>query len=117
MNGNPKLTELITSLGKHGVEFVKMSSYISEQVRNYALAVNEYQKRLSDLHSRKSFVAMASKPTYPVVANWPKRTIVMVITGISIFVLACIYFVFVDKAKFVYQQIISKGTKESGSSN
>ncbi|HKC66634.1 MAG TPA: Wzz/FepE/Etk N-terminal domain-containing protein [Bacteroidia bacterium] len=112
MNGNAKLTELIANLGKHGVEFVKLSAYIGDQVKNYALAVNEYEKRLSDLHSRKSFVALASKPTYPVVASWPKRTIVMVITGLSIFILACIYFIFIDKAKFVYQQITSESAKK-----
>ena len=99
------------------VEFVKMSTFLDDQVRNYSWALNDYQKHVSELRFKKSFVAMASKPTYPVVASWPKRTIVMVITGISIFVLACVYFVFIDKAKFVYQQVTSKGTKESGSSN
>ncbi len=103
-----KLSELMGNLGKHGVEFVKMSSYLENQIRDYALAMTEYQKRLSELHSKKSFVAMASKPTYPVVASWPKRSLIMVITGISIFVLACIYFIFIDKAKVVYKQISSK---------
>ena len=117
MNGNAKLTEIIANLGRHGVEFVKMSTFLDDQVRNYSWALNDYQKHVSELRFKKSFVAMASKPTYPVVASWPKRTIVMVITGISIFVLACVYFVFIDKAKFVYQQVTSKGTKESSSSN
>ena len=117
MNGNTKLTELIANLGKHGVEFVKISTYLDDQVRGYAWALNDYQKHLSELRYRKSFVAMASKPTYPVIASWPKRTIVMMITGISVFLLACVYFVFVDKAKFVYQQITSKNVKDSESSH
>lgn len=111
MNGNAKLTELIANLGKYGVEFVKMSSYLESQIREYAIAMTEYQKHLSEYRYRKSFVAMASKPTYPVVASWPKRTIVMVITGVSVFLLACIYFAFADRAKFVYQQISAKEVK------
>jgi LPS O-antigen subunit length determinant protein (WzzB/FepE family) len=111
MNGTGKLSDMINNLGKYGVEFVKMSTYLDDQVRNYAWALNDYQKHLSELRYRKTFVAMASKPTYPVVASWPKRTIVMMITGIAIFVLACIYFVFIDKAKIAYKQITS-GIKE-----
>ncbi|HXU25955.1 MAG TPA: Wzz/FepE/Etk N-terminal domain-containing protein [Bacteroidia bacterium] len=113
MNGSAKLTELIANLGKYGVEFVKMSSYLESQIREYALAVTEYQKHLSELNYKKSFVAMASKPTYPVVASWPKRTLVMTIAGASVFLLACIYFVFIDKAKIVYQQVTSKDINKS----
>ena len=112
MNGNGKLPELLTSLGKYGAEFVKMNSYLENQIRDYAEAVTLYQKRLSDLHAKKTFTAMASKPTYPVVASWPKRNMIMLITGISIFVLACIYFVFIDKAKVAYKQITSSSAKD-----
>ena len=112
MGGSSKLPDLLTNLGKYGVEFVKMNSYLENQIRDYATAMTEYQKSLSALNSKKSFVAMASKPTYPVVASWPKRTAIMMITTISIFVLACIYFVFIDKAKLAYKQITSENTKD-----
>ena len=112
MGGSGKLPDLLTNLGKYGAEFVKMSSYLENQIRDYAMAMTEYQKSLSSLQAKKSFVAMASKPTYPVVASWPKRTIVMMITGISILALACIYFVFIDKAKIAYKQITSENMKE-----
>jgi LPS O-antigen subunit length determinant protein (WzzB/FepE family) len=111
MSGSGKLPDLLTNLGKYGAEFVKMNSYLENQIRDYAQAMTEYQKSLSALRSKKSFVAIASKPTYPVVASWPKRTIVMMITGLSIFVLACIYFVFIDKAKLAYKQISSNKIK------
>ena len=105
---NTRLNEVLSNLGKCGVEFAKLTAYLKYQMKNYALVVGLYEKSLADLNSKKNHVALASKPTYPVVASWPKRTIVMVITGISMFILACIYFVFVDRAKTVYQQISSK---------
>jgi capsule polysaccharide export protein KpsE/RkpR len=111
-NSNGKLNELITNLGKHGVEFAKLTAYLKYQMKNYALVVGKYEKFLTDVNSNRNHVAIASKPTYPVVASWPKRPLVMIITGLSIFVLACVYFIFIDKAKVVYQQVVSKETKE-----
>ncbi|HTA62091.1 MAG TPA: Wzz/FepE/Etk N-terminal domain-containing protein [Bacteroidia bacterium] len=112
MNGNAKLNEVITNIGKHGVEFAKLTAYLKYQMKNYALVVGKYEKFLTDFNSNRNHVAVASQPTYPVVASWPKRTIVMIITGISIFILSCIYFVFIDKVKTVYQQVTLKGEKE-----
>jgi capsule polysaccharide export protein KpsE/RkpR len=111
-NGNAKLNEVITNLGKHGVEFAKLTAYLKYQMKNYALIVGKYEKFLADFNSNRNHVAIASQPTYPVVASWPKRPLVMLITGISVLLLACTYFVFVDKAKFVYEQIISKNVQE-----
>ena len=102
-----KLTDLMASLGKHGVEFVKMSTYLEEQMKDYVEAVTDYKKSVNALKSKKTFTAMASKPTYPVVACWPKRSMIMIVTGISIFVLACIYFVFIEKLKAAYRQVSS----------
>ena len=107
-----KLADLMASLGKHGVEFVKMSAYLEEQMKDYVTAQSDYQKTLGSLRSKKSFTAMASKPTYPVVASWPKRSMIMMVTGLSAFVLSCIYFVFIGKIKLAYTQINTKNTKE-----
>jgi capsule polysaccharide export protein KpsE/RkpR len=116
MSGNAKVNELITNIGKHGVEFAKLTAYLKYQMKNYALVVGKYEKFLSDFKGDRNHIAIASKPTYPVVASWPKRTLVMIITGASIFILACIYFVFIDKIKSAYQQI-TLNNKESGSSH
>ena len=106
-----KLADLMASLGKHGVEFVKMSAYLEEQMKDYVTAETDYQKNLGSLRSTKSFTAMASRPTQPVVACWPKRNMIMMVTAASIFILACLYFIFIERLKNAYLKISSKSTK------
>jgi len=102
------LGELLSNLGKHGVEYVKLNAFFDHEVRAYAAALDDYHKHLTDYKRKNSFVVVASKPTRPVIASWPKRTLILLVVGVSVFVLACAYFIFIDRIKQTYEQIASE---------
>ena len=105
---NANLTELIESMNKFGIEHGKLAVYFDDQLRGWAWANNDYQKKLSEFYHQTTFTVMASKPTRPVVANWPKRSVILPIACAATFILACLYFAFIDKIKSSYEQIASE---------
>jgi len=105
---NDEIANLISSMNKFGVEQGKLAVYFDDQLRGWAWANNDYQKRLAEYNHHTTFTSMASKPTRPVIAAWPKKTIIMLVSGLAVFLLSCIYFVFIDKLKLAYDQITSE---------
>jgi len=105
---NAELNNLIESMNKYGVEQGKLAVYFDDQLRGWAWANNDFQKRLAEYHHHTTFTSLASKPTRPVVAAWPKRTLIMMVSGTAIFILSCIYFIFIDRIKSIYEQITSE---------
>ncbi len=105
---NAEIANLIESMNKFGVEQGKLAVYFDDQLRGWAWANNDYQKKLAEFHHHTTFTSLASKPTRPVVAMWPKKTFIMLISGIAMFVLSCIYFIFIDRIKLIYEQITSE---------
>lgn len=105
---NAEISNLIESMNKFGVEQGKLAVYFDDQLRGWAWANNDFQKRLAEYHHHTTFTSLASKPTRPVVATWPKRTLIMMVSGIAMFVLSCIYFIFIDRIKSLYEQITSE---------
>lgn len=105
---NTELAQLVEDMKKFGVEQGKQAVYFDDQLRAWAWANNEYQKRLAEYHQHTTFTSLASKPVKPVVAAWPKRSLVLLIAGGSAFLLACMYFIFIDRLKLIYEQVASE---------
>lgn len=105
---NAELNELVESMKKFGVEQGKLAVYFDDQLRSWAWANNDYQKRLAEFNHHTTFTSLASKPLRPVVAAWPKKTFIMLIAGISVFLLASLYFIFIDRFRQIYEQIASE---------
>ncbi len=99
---------LLAEINNYVIEYNKLNVYLDDQIRGWAWANNDYQKKLSEYYHKTTFTAMASQPTRPVIASWPKKSIVMLISCLSVFLLACCYFIFIDKIKLAYEQIASE---------
>jgi LPS O-antigen subunit length determinant protein (WzzB/FepE family) len=104
---NGELENLVENMKKLGVEQGKMAVYFDDQLRGWAWANNDYQKKLSEYHHKTTFTVMASRATRPVVANWPRKSIIVPVSAAAAFVLCCLYFVFIERIKSVYEQIAS----------
>ncbi|MGZ3861608.1 MAG: Wzz/FepE/Etk N-terminal domain-containing protein [Bacteroidia bacterium] len=105
---NPELANLIQNMNKLGVEQGKLATYLDDQLRGWAWANNDYQKKLSDYMHKTTFTAMASKATRPVVPSWPKKSIVVTVSCLSVLLISFFYFIFIDRIKLAYEQIASE---------
>jgi len=105
---NKELATLIESMKKFGVEQGKIATYFDDQLRGWAWANNDYQKKMAEYNHHLTFTTLASKPTQPVIPSWPKKLIVALVSGAAVFILCCLYFIFVDRIKLIYEQIASE---------
>ena len=105
LSSNSFLSKLMQDMNKYGIEQGKLSIYFDDQVRGWAWANNDYQKHMSDYKRKNSFVAVASKPIKPLEPSWPKRWLVIVLSGLCMLVLSCLYFIFIDNIKQAYAEI------------
>lgn len=105
---NQELSELVENMKKFGVEQGKLAVYFDDQVRGWAWANNDYQKRMAEYNHHITFTSLASQPTRPVVAAWPKKSLIMGVTAFAIFTLSCLYFIFVDRLRLIHEQITSE---------
>jgi hypothetical protein len=105
---NTQLSNLIQNMNKFGIEQGKLAVYFDDQLRGWAWANNDYQKKLSEYLHKTTFTAMASKPTKSYVASWPKKSIVVTISCLAVLLLASFYFIFIDKIKLAYEQIAAE---------
>jgi len=102
------ISTLISEINNYSIEYNKLNVYLDDQIRGWAWANNDYQKKLSEYYHKTTFTAMASQPTRPVVASWPKKSLVVLISCLSVLLLASFYFIFIDKIKLAYEQIASE---------
>ncbi|HWY38805.1 MAG TPA: hypothetical protein VNY73_09620, partial [Bacteroidia bacterium] len=106
--GGNSTSKLLSEMNNFNIEYNKLNVYIDDQIRGFAWANNDYQKKLSDYKQKTTFTVVASKPTRSAIASWPKKPIVMLVSCISVLLLASFYFVFIDKIKLAYEQIASE---------
>jgi LPS O-antigen subunit length determinant protein (WzzB/FepE family) len=99
------LSELFTDINTYSIQYGKLNTYFDSQVSEWVQANNNYQKSLSEYLRKNSFVVMASRPEKPLIPSWPRRIIVMFVTGLAVFLLSCIYFIFIDDIKQAYAEI------------
>ena len=104
-NKSNSLSELFTSINNYSLEYGKLNAYFDDQVNSWALANNEYQKNLSEYLRKNTFTVMASAPAKPTSPNWPKPWCVMLISGATMLVISCLYFIFIDNIKQAYAEI------------
>lgn len=102
------ITTLISDINNYAIEYNKLNVYLDDQIRGWAWANNDYQKKLGEYRQKTTFTVLASKPTRPVVASWPKKSIVALVSCLAVLLLASCYFVFIDKIKAAYEQIASE---------
>jgi len=107
-NKGKSLSELFTSINNYLLQYGKLTTYFDDQVKGWTQANNDYQKNLFEYNRKINFVAMASVPLKPLTPSWPKRWIVMLVSGIVVFILSCIYFIYVDSFKQAYAKITTE---------
>ncbi len=104
-NKGKSLSELFTSINNYTLQYGKLTTYFDDQVKGWTQANDDYQKNLFEYNRKINFVAMASVPLKPLIPSWPKRLIVILFSGISIFILSSIYFIYIDSFKQAYAKI------------
>jgi len=107
-NKGKSLSELFTSINNYSLQYGKLTTYFDDQVKGWTQANDDYQKNLFEYNRKINFVAMASIPLKPLAPSWPKRWIVMLASGIVVFILSCIYFIYVDSFKQAYAKITAE---------
>jgi uncharacterized protein involved in exopolysaccharide biosynthesis len=104
-NKGKSLSELFTSINNYSLQYGKLTTYFDDQVRGWTQANDDYQKNLFEYNRKINFVAMASVPLKPLAPSWPKKWIIILVSGLSVFILSCIYFIYIDSFKQAYAKI------------
>ena len=104
-NKSNSLSELFTSINNYSLEYGKLNTYFGDQVNSWVLANNEYQKNLSEYLRKNTFTVMASSPAKSTTPSWPKYWVVVFICGVTMFIISCLYFIFIDHLKQAYAEI------------
>lgn len=80
------------------VEMSKLWSLYSGQASTLNYFIDQYDKYIFDYNSDISFTNVVSKPTLPDKKCFPVRWIIVSISTLSAFALACLYFILSNKA-------------------
>jgi len=104
-NKGKSLSELFTSINNYSLQYGKLTVYFDDQVRGWTQANDDYQKNLFEYNRKINFVAVASVPQKPIQPSWPKRWVVVPISGLVFFILSCIYFLYIDNIKQAYAKV------------
>ncbi len=104
-NKGKSLSELVTSINNYSLQYGKLTVYFDDQVKGWTQANDDYQKNLFEYNRKINFVAVASVPQKPIQPSWPKRWVVVPISGLVFFILSCIYFLYIDNIKQAYAKI------------
>lgn len=104
-NKSNSLSELFTGINNYLLEYGKLNTYFGDQVNSWVLANNEYQKNLSEYLRTNTFTVVASAPEKPTTPVWPKHWLVILISGATVLLISCLYFIFIDNVKQAYAEI------------
>ncbi|MEO8760879.1 MAG: Wzz/FepE/Etk N-terminal domain-containing protein [Bacteroidia bacterium] len=104
---NTKLNEVFKNMQNYGPELVTISNCINAESGRYAEVENDLEKSIRDFNRKLTYTVVASEPTKPDIKYWPKRGMVTGLTAIASFVLACLYFIYIDKLKEVFKNVKS----------
>ena len=104
-NKGRSLSELFTGINNYLLQYGKLTVYFDDQVKGWTKANDDYQKNLFEYNRKINFVAVASAPQKPLQPTWPKRWIVVPVSGLVFFLLSCIYFLYIDNLKQAYAKI------------
>lgn len=102
---NDKLTESFNEFTDHGAEYYRIGNALQEEARMYATVEGELSKSIRDFNRKLTYMIVASEPTRPDVKYWPKRGVIAGIAGLSALVLACLYFIYIERLKDVWASI------------
>lgn len=102
---NKPLADAMNSMAEHGPEFFRLSNSFTEEAKLYASVENDLSKSVRDFSRNLTYMIVASEPTKPDVKYWPKRGVITIITAISSFLLACLYFAYAQRMKEVIATI------------
>ena len=100
-----KLTDAMTEIEEHGPEFLRISGSMNEESRMYGVVENELEQSIRDFNRKLTYMVVASEPTKPDIKYWPKRGMLVSLTAIASFVLACVYFIYIGKLKEIFKKI------------
>jgi capsule polysaccharide export protein KpsE/RkpR len=102
---NAKITESVNEIAEHGPELFRLGNAFQEEARLYAAVENEVSKSIRDFHRKLTYMIVASEPTRPDIKYWPKRGFVALVTALSSFLLACLYFAYIARIMEVVESI------------
>jgi len=102
---NVKINAVFKNIQEYGPELVTLTNCIQQQAKAYAEVETDVGRAVRDFNRNVTYMVVASKPTKPDIKYWPKRGIVVTITGIATLVLACLYFIYVTRLKILLQSI------------
>ncbi|HWY37807.1 MAG TPA: Wzz/FepE/Etk N-terminal domain-containing protein [Bacteroidia bacterium] len=96
---NAKITESVDEIAEHGPELFRLGTAFQEEARLYAEVENEVSKAIRDFNRKLTYMVVASEPTKPDTKYWPKRGIIAMVTALSSFLLACLYFAYIRRIR------------------
>ena len=102
---NAKLNEVFKNMLDYGPELYTLSNFIKEQAKTYAEVETDVDRSIRDFNRKLTYMIVASEPTKPDIKYWPKRVMITALTAIASFILACLYFVYIDKIKEIVKKI------------
>ena len=107
---NIKLNEVFKNMQDHGPELITISNCIKEEAKTYAEVENDVEKSIRDFNRKITYMVVASEPTKPDMKYWPKRGVITALVAIASFVLACLYFAYIEKIKTILRKIKNQET-------
>ncbi len=95
---NESEKNLWEGLKTKNTEMEKLSNFFNGQMKTVNEISNQQDKYLLDYNSRISFTNVVSKPTLPDKKCFPVRWIIVSLSTLSAFALACLFFILTNKA-------------------
>ncbi len=96
LSGSDKI--LFEGLKNKSAEMEKLWNMMSGQMKTLAEFTNQKDRYLFDFNSKISFTNIVSKPTLPDKKCFPIRWIIVTVSSLSAFALACLFFIITNKA-------------------
>lgn len=104
-NVNAKMEEQLKNIKEKGPRYMEMM----EQFKNNVGIISEAQKEISkarrDLKKTFTYSTIVSKPNLPDTKFWPKRGIIVMFSTLGTLLLACIYFIYIERLKKIRKEI------------
>jgi len=102
---NEKFEISLKNLFARGPQFMEVMEKFKNGLVEFNLASIEYNKSVRDLKKEFTYTTIISKPNIPDSKFWPKRGVIVLFSVLGVFVLGCVYFIYIDRLKQIKAQI------------
>lgn len=101
-----KLGEVMAKMGEKGILFMSLMEQYKGDMQYYNESRQEMDKGIRDITKKFTYVTFAQEPNLPDTKAFPKRSIMVVIGGISAFLFGCLFFIVMDRYKRIKEQLV-----------